>query len=359
MTVEAPQGIHLVGSTPFASNVEHFTKIGHEIPHHIKSLADGETGPQGNWIVCQFPALANAAKLFNAGVWGFPPREEGAELVPLDEIPGILAGVKVMYDDWAIKSYAEFKKQRDAGVIPKHVKFQVDLPTPLSVMIVFFLSPYRATIEPIWEAALLKALRRIQDNIPHEDLVIQWDIVQEMSLLEGVPYMKNAYNLGEESRAWFEPVEEGVFDRLIRLMSNVDSDVAMGMHTCYGDFMHVHFIEAPSTEKSSLIAHTLNERLDRKLDYYQFQVPKDRDDEAFYEPLKKVFPSFKEDGTYVYVGLVHRNDEEGAKRRIEAAKKALGDSGWGIAAECGIGRDSIDDAMSIINISKSLANPWG
>lgn len=270
----------------------------------------------------------------------------------------MLKDLPVKYDEWALSSYQTFKRLREEGVIPAHVKFQVCLPTPISIMIVLYYQPYRTTIEPIWESKLLAALRKIQDNIPHEDLLIQWDVVQEMSLLEDAPHKKNNYGLGEESTAWFEPVQGGVLDRLVRLAGHVDSDVEMGIHMCYGDFMHQHFIDPPSTEQAVIIVNALTTRLNRKLDYFQFPVPADRDDDAYFEPLKKQWETFKEKGSYAYVGLMHPNDEQGAKRVMVAAERALGSTGWGVAAECGLGRETVEDAETIMEIGKVISKPW-
>jgi len=361
MASEAPQGVHLVGSSPFATDEEHFRKVCHVLPNYIKSLADGETGPQKGWVGCQLATFAHAPRLLPSGIWGFPPREDANDLVPLEEVPAMLGDIQVNYDNWALESYQDFKKLQGEGVIPRHVKFQVCLPTPLSVMIVLLHAPYRTTIEPLYEAALLKALHKIQDNIPHEDLVVQWDIVQEISLLEGVPYgLENAYGLGKESQAWFEPVQQGIFDRLTRLMSNVASDISMGLHFCYGDFMHIHFIQPPSTAKIALITKELLTKLPEKrcIEYIQFPVAKAREDSAYFEPLKDVLDLVKQKGTYLYVGLVHPNDEEGTKRKIEAAKKVLGPSGWGIAGECGLGGESVEGAASVMDICKAAAKPW-
>lgn len=289
---------------------------------------------------------------------GFPARSPDEALVPLEDIPAMLKDLPVKYDDWALSSYETFKILREEGVIPPHIRFQVCLPTPISIMIVLFYQPYRTTIEPIWEEILLKALRRIQDNIPHEDLLIQWDIVQELSLLEGAPYKKNNYGLGKESTAWFDPVPDGVFDRLVRLASHVDSDVPMGIHMCYGDFMHQHFIDPPSTEQAAAIVNALVTKLNRKLDYFQFPVPANRDDDAYFQPLKEQWEYFKEKGAYAYVGMMHPQDEQGARRVVEIAQRALGTSGWGVAAECGLGRETVENAESVMDIGKTISRPW-
>lgn len=358
MASEAPQGVHLVGSTPYASAEEHFRETSQILSHHLRSLTDGETGPQGNWIGCQYPLFAGLPKILNWGQWLFPANEESSKPVPLEDIPAMIGDFDVMYDTWALKSWQEFKKLRDEGVIPKHVKFQVCLPTPLSNMVFYINLPYRSTVEPIYETALLKALRRIQDNIPHEDLLIQWDVVQEIALLENVAHMENAYGLTPQSGAWFEPVVEGTIERLLRMLSHVDKDVAMGMHLCYGDYGHKHFLEPPSTDKVAQIIKTVLTEQDHPLEYFQFPVAKARNDEAYYGGIKGIWPLIEQKGTYVYVGLIHPNDDQGTKEKLAAAKKALGSSGWGIAAECGIGREPVEGAVNIMETSKIAAKPW-
>ena len=172
MSSEAPQGVHFVGSSPFTTAEEHFRRVCHELPHHIKSLADDETGPQQYWVDGQLPTFADVPRLFNSAIWGFPICEDVDDLVPLEEVSAMLGEVQVNYDKWAVKSYGDSRKLRDEGVVPRHVKFQVCLPTPLSVTVVLVHTSYRTTIELICEQALLQALDNIQDTIPHEDLII-------------------------------------------------------------------------------------------------------------------------------------------------------------------------------------------
>lgn len=90
------------------------------------------------------------------------------------------------YDDAAIESYATFCRLRDGGVIPQGVKFQVSLPTPINVLHVSIEPAYQEALEPVYTKAFLKAVRHIQDEIPAEDLAIQWDVAVEFAFLEGI-----------------------------------------------------------------------------------------------------------------------------------------------------------------------------
>jgi len=62
-------------------------------------------------------------------------------------------------------------------------------------------------------------------------------------------------------------------------------------------------------------------------------VPKDRTDAPYYAPLKAWK---KPDGTRLYLGLLHHDDDTGDKARIAAARRVAQD--FGLSAECGWGR---------------------
>ncbi|EME87173.1 uncharacterized protein MYCFIDRAFT_121229, partial [Pseudocercospora fijiensis CIRAD86] len=95
------------------------------------------------------------------------------------------ANIETGYDTAAIESYAVFTKLREEGVVPKGVKFQVGLPTIASVIGPFVERAFQAKVSPIYEAALFRATREIQDKIPHEDLSIQLDLAVDTAYWEG------------------------------------------------------------------------------------------------------------------------------------------------------------------------------
>ena len=60
----------------------------------------------------------------------------------------------------------------------------------------------------------------------------------------------------------------------------------------------------------------------------------DRDDAAYFAPLRGLrLP----ERTRLYLGLIHHDDAEGDRRRMDAARAAVG-GGFGVATECGWGR---------------------
>lgn len=259
------------------------------------------------------------------------------------------------YDEHAILSYLQFCHLRNEGVIPAGVRFQVGLPTPLNVITMFVLPGYQIEAEKVYEAVLLKSLRNIQDNIPKEDLAIQWDMPLEMAFLEYAklqPEERTSW-LNEPypavvSKPWFDNVEKGIVERIKRMTAAVDEGVEMGFHFCYGDFTHKHFIDPLDTRTMVDLANRISVQSGRTIDWIHMPVPKDRVDEKYYEPLADL--KLKKE-TELYLGLVHAGDRQGTDERIEVAGR-FAKKGFGVSTECGCGRSSEEELESILDISK-------
>ena len=72
----------------------------------------------------------------------------------------------------------------------------------------------------------------------------------------------------------------------------------------------------------------------RRVDFLHLPVPRERDDPAYFAPLRSLrLP----ERTRLYLGLIHHDDVEGDRRRIDAGRRIVGD-GFGVATECGWGR---------------------
>lgn len=118
-------------------------------------------------------------------------------------------------------------------------------------------------------------------------------------------------------------------------------------------------------EPESLTAITergqmMGKNIKHPVQYFHLPVPLSAMDklEKYYEPLKALIPTFKQDGTELYLGLVHFGDLEGTKQRIEVAKKVLGDDvEFGISSECGWGRTPINQLEDIMKQSRELSTP--
>ena len=335
-----PSEVLLMGSSPLASATDFFTTISRTLARRVHQIPDGETGFRGNFIGWQHPVFPISIVQPRWG--GQPTAESAAKKYTLDDIN------PTGYDDQAIASYATFRDLKAAGAIASHVRFQVSLPTPLSVVRGFVEDEgVCAQVAPLYEERLLKALHRLQGQIPPSELVIQWDLPAEIAALE---YERG----GTDDRYWkayYSPVKAGTLDRLSRLAAAVDPKAEMGYHLCYGDLGHVHFVQPPDLELPVELANAIMEKITpiHPVAYVQMPVPKDRTDEAYFNPLKDL----KLPGTKLFTGVVHPNDEAGTKKRLEAAQ-AVYPNIAGVSTECGMGRTPTEELGSILEICASV-----
>ncbi|PVH75935.1 hypothetical protein DL98DRAFT_657774 [Cadophora sp. DSE1049] len=329
----------LVGSIPLASTTEVFRHLTTSLSRSILRVPDGETGIRGQYVLWQLDLLKDYQ--IHHG------EEATTHEAPLG---GHLEDLETGYEDYAIRSYMEFCRLREEGIIRKGIRFQVSLPTPLNVIACGVHAKYQVEVEPKYEAALLRALSRIQDAIPAKDLAVQWDVALEFAFLEmsakgDLPYPEYGWVL----KPWFAPVKSGILERLIRLTGEVRAGVQMGFHLCYGDLAHKHFVQPVDMSNMVDVANKLADASKREIDWIHMPVPKNRVDKAFYAPLKDLMLN---PGTEVYLGLVHARDIEGTQKRIETASLFM--ESFGVSSECGLGRATLEEFKSVVEIMATV-----
>src|SRR5499425_3898401 len=300
-------GVHLVGSVPLASSEAVFRTVAAAIGDRVRRIPDGETGPRSDWIVWQLPVFTTQRQLEvvppGPDSWRPLPRVRVAEGARAESVTFGALG----YADAAIASYRVFARLKRDGVVPVACRFQVCLPTPLAPISACVVPEHQALLEPAYEERLLAELQVILEDVPSDQLAIQWDTNFEFGMLEGV------------FPVWFGDIKGGILERLLRLARHVPPDVELGYHFCYGDVQHRHFTEPADATKLVEIANALSASLGRPLNWLHVPVPRGRTDEGYYAPLRELRLRPE---TEVYLGVVHYTDGvEGTARRIEAARR--------------------------------------
>ncbi len=323
MGTSADRPVHLVGSAPFAAAEEMFRAAAEHLGPHLKRLPDGEVGERDSWIKWQHARIGQSPQ--------FRPVEVDPVYVPVPPyalVEGVASadGIELPelgYADAAIESYATFDRLTAEGVIAPGVRFQVGLPTPLSVASIYVVPPSRALFEQAYCRAMAHELDRIAAAIPADRLAIQWEAAVEFALLEGImPGHLDDDMLGE------------ITGRLAALVDTVPAGIEAGLHLCYGDSGHKHFCEPADAGHLAAVASGVSERAGRAIDWIHIPVPKERDDDAYFAPLAGLA---LKPGCELYLGLVHTTGGiDGTRRRIAAAEKAV--QNFGIATECGLAR---------------------
>lgn len=212
----------------------------------------------------------------------------------------------------------------------------------------------------------------MQDKIAHEDLAIQLGMsVQCRTLLsrnrDYAPdrddldlAVDTAFWEGAYLTPWFKDkfdVKDYVTEYLLRMIEHVDQDVELGIHNCYGDMEHKHWFEPTSLRAVADRGLRLFEKSSHKINWFHLPVPVSAMDhlDDFFAPLADLVPKLKENGTDLVLGVVQYNDEEGTKKRIEAASKVV--SEFEIATECGWGRTPEEQVDGIMKLSCELSEP--
>jgi hypothetical protein len=124
----------------------------------------------------------------------------------------------------------------------------------------------------------------------------------------------------------------------------------MGCHLCYGDFQHQHFVEPPNLSVVVRMANAAHKEVTRPIDYYHMPVPRNRDDEAYFAPLKDLASGEAK----LYLGLIHHTDGiAGSLRRVATARKYV--SGFGVATECGLSRRPKETIPELLRVHREVA----
>jgi hypothetical protein len=340
-----PVGVLLVGSVPLGDSEAVFRAAGSNLGKHVRRIPDGETGVRTIWIAWQHKVFENHPDFEleppPPGQYAPLPRfrlREGVDGTRLEFPP-------LGYAEAAKSSYAVFRRLKDEGAVPADVRFQVSLPTPLAPVSQFVAHKDKEVVEPAYEAAMTAELGEIQRAIPHDDLAIQWDIAVEMGIWEDLG--------GAFFESWFDDPKGGMVERIARMAAAVADDVEMGIHLCYGDFGHEHFMQPADAGNLVDVANAISAAVTRPIAWLHLPVPRDRADAGYMAPLArlKLHPE-----TQLYLGLVHATDGvEGARSRIAAAQQVVGR--FGVATECGFGRRPPESIEPLMRLHAEVAAP--
>jgi methionine synthase II (cobalamin-independent) len=317
-------GAHLVGGLAAADATDAMTTTATILGRHLRRLTDGETGARSQWIWWQIDKLV-AVPGIRVGQPQVNPETgnpdysvfPGLDVDEGVEIPDGALG----YADAAIDSYREFERLRADGVIPAGVRFQVSVPTPFAVVVAWAAGESQARLWEPFKQALFREVRAIQDAIPARDLAIQWDVAVEIGALEGV----------------FKPTAElSSFDRIVQelvaCIRQVEPPAERGLHFCYGDYKHRHFV--PPTDLGLVVRLANAVAADAPIDFVH--MPVDRENgtaSSYFGPLAELSIGDAE----LALGVIdYENDQARIDELVHAAESA--GRPFAVSTECGMAR---------------------
>jgi hypothetical protein len=343
----AGHDLYLVGSVPMASSAEVFESVSAALGTKIKRIPDGETGERGDWITWLEPVFAASDALQKSGeffrVHATGTGRERYTLKP-GRKPEDVHFDNLYYADIAKESYAVFKRLKDAGKIAPGTKFQVDLVPAHSVTWLYLVDALHAPIDPIYNEAVKREIDKIAAAIPHDELAIQFDVASAV-------FARLERNQSSSYGRTKEEMQETFSNIVIDLGNRVPADIDLLYHLCYGDSNHKHVVEPTDTADMVEFANRVSRQITRPVQLIHMPVPRNRADDAYFEPLKrlKLRPE-----TQLCLGLVHHTDGvEGTKTRLAAAQKYVKD--FAVGTECGFGRRDPKTIPELLRIHAEIA----
>ena len=325
--------------------------LGAELRDIAIGLTDGETGSRRMWVLDLWQRVlethpdlvTHRSDEQPASGYGIPIKftvAEGTTDFRFDDLG---------YAGFAADSYATFKRLQVERVGRNDARFQVCIPFPEDV--VRLCTPSAGDFEvlqPAYCDAVKREVGKVAAAIPADDLVIQWDVMWEVIAVEtddGGHEEPFGYRLNGR------PLERFA-GYLHDLSAAVPAEAHMGIHLCYGDFRHKHYMEPENLAVCATMATRALEATSHPLSYVHMPVPRDRSDDAYFEPLEDLALG----ATRLYIGLVHFTDGlEGSLQRLESFRRHY-DGVAGVATECGMGRRPPDQNMrNLLRIHRELA----
>ncbi len=346
-----PVRVHFNGSVNLPDAETVMREISSRVPVGVSRMTDGETGERRLWVRFQRAKFEAMPEFVPAGPNGAGYRSRQLRLAE-GASPQDIAWPDPGYADVYGLSFRVFRALQDGGTIPAGVRFQLQYPTPLAVLAGGFVTEDRDRIGPSYEACLFADLDRALAALPHERVAVQWDVAVEFGMLEGV--------VSDESLGL-----DTVVSDLARCADRVPGDVPVGMHLCYGDGGHRHFIEPESLALQVRVANAVAERAGRGIGWFSFTVPQQRRDSAYFAPLADLEVDRT---TELYFGVVpYHPDEQPAGTtaaqisQIDAhlAESKAGPRDWGISTECGMGRVEQQDVPRLLDLYREILGDHG
>jgi hypothetical protein len=339
--------VHFNGSVNLADAGSVMREIASRVPSGLRRIPDGETGDRGNWIMfqlqkfLQIPSLVPAQPLDAAeGEYEQLPQlrlADGAD-------PAEVAWPDLGYAGAYLESYETFAALRAQGVIAAGVRFQVEYPTPLASISGYIVPEQQQALLGSYEQAMFADLSRLLAAVPHDEVAVQWDVAVEFGVLEEA----------------FAPGGAQAFDAIIaalaRCIDQVPAEIPVGLHLCYGDYGHQHFMQPESLAWQVRVLNAVAAAAGRPVSFVSFTVPQYQRQDSYFGPLAQLTA---DPGTELNFALVPYHPAEQAPgttgdqtRLIDAALTASpgGRRDWGICTECGMGRVSRDEVPALLDL---------
>ncbi len=233
-------------------------------------------------------------------------------------------------------------------MIPADVRFQVEYPTPLASIGGYIVPEQQQALLGSYADALFADLARLLAAIPPDEVAVQWDVAVEFGVLEEA----------------FAPGGAQAFDAIIgalaRCIDQVPAEVPAGLHLCYGDYGHQHFMQPESLALQVRVLNAVSAAAGRTVSFVSFTVPQYQREDGYFAPLARLTA---DPDTELNFALVPYHAAEQAPGTTDAQVRLIdtalaaspgGSRDWGICTECGMGRASQEEIPALLDLHRQL-----
>src|SRR5882757_6155784 len=315
-----PIAVHFNGSVNLSDTEIVFRELVTQVPVGVRRLPDGETGDRHNWIFFQLQKFRQTPGIEMADVSDqFAEKRQPLVKVRLAEgaDPSLIQWPDLGYAAAYHESFQTFQRLRKEGALPKVVRFQAQYPTPLASVSTWFVEEDQQRVEPPYPAARFADVDQLLSMVPHDQLAVQWDIAAEFSILEG----------GLVTASWQS--FDTIVQRLVECVHQVPRDVPVGMHLCYGDNKHQHFVEPESLRTQVRLVNAVTEAAERRVNWISFTVPQDTREPSFFEPLGELRAARESELYFALVPYYPARQEPGTTdTQVRLIDEHLGRAEW-------------------------------
>jgi hypothetical protein len=338
------RGTHLVGTIPAPGPREAMELAITELGSTLDMLPDGETGERLNWVqqviekMRQHPDI----ELVRQGDWSEydkTPRfrvKRGHRLDP--------ESIDLGYARFFRESFPIFE-QLTAGRGPNGIPFQVGIPSDFDLALFTFGPRGIFRQRRPYTEATLREIREIREEAT-DRVVFQIEVPAELVFVARMP----------------PPLQPLMARYMAGMVTNLakgsPSGTRFGVHLCLGDMNHRALMAMRDTRPVVHLANAIARRWPdgRTLEFmhapFAAAVEPPSTDDRWYQPLERLrLPQ----GTRFIAGFAHDGQEIDSQRQIRATiDRALG-SPADVAASCGLGRRTTEEAVAVMRRTAELA----
>ena len=156
-----------------------------------------------------------------------------------------------------------------------------------------------------------------------------------------------------------------ITSELVRYVGQVPSDVPVGLHLCYGDAGHEHFMQPESLTMQVKVANAVSLAASRPVNFFSFTVPQERLDSEYFAPLAELQTGPETELDFALVPYYPDSQAIGTTAQqvthidTHLTQSLSGPRGWGICTECGMGRVQATDVPVLLDLHRTILEAHG